>query len=1117
MKKKNCNLIFASVLSFSLFLQPLSAFASPQPVREEETESASVNETVSVDETAQTIRISNAKELEEFAKQCHVDTFSLGLNVVLTEDIVLTGSEFTGIPIFSGHLDGAGHTISGYRYGGDGYVTGFFRYLCEDAKVENLNLNVTVSAGGKQSVTGGIAGINRGSIENCTVSGRIKGKSDTGGIVGINETTGSVISCTNAAELSGFYCTGGITGKNYGLVSKCENTGNINNSVEWVEEDDEMGGDILSGITGVESVSEVRLRSGIDTGGIAGYSKGVILSCTNDAIIGYEHAGYNVGGIAGRQCGSMNGCTNNGNIYGRKDIGGIVGQMEPYLQVNDADSIRQAIDELHDMVNATLNMMDANNTVLRADMDNLKLYADAASDTGADMSNSATDYINDNTAVVNEAADRASDIMDMLPTVVDNVSAAGDRTQDLADTLRRTNEDLHISGKMSDADKEKADAYVDDLDRQSEILRESSEKLQEGADRLSEAASGNNHIGVIGRDAEYFEILAEMAGPMSDSLSAIGQSEKDLSGLYSIYSVYVSDAAQDTHENADRALNEMDDTMNSLDKAQEGVSDITSYMNAQSDLQLVQIDRSWDGKVDELHSELNEMSDTVGRLSDHAGEYSAEVNDRLRAINDQINKINSMAVDKVTQLTDNGFDDVYTDISDISILTATLGKVASCVNYGEVRGDINIGGITGAMALDEDDPESNAAGSVEFSIGQKYTTQNILHNCTNRGYITAKGDGAGCIVGYMAHGVVDKAYAYGVAESTGGNYVGGIAGQSMSTIQGSYVLCAIAGGEYVGGVAGYGNTIRGCYAMPTIQRYSGKCGAIAGQIKIEEDTEEPHLESVTENHYVSDLFYGIDGISYGGAADPMSYEALIRTPGIPIEFRFLTVTFRVEDTYLGAQQIAYGESMDSIVYPEIPYRTGYYGMWPEPEEGTVQGNLVITAEYVDAVRVLASGNIDTESGKVLGYVDSEFNNTAGLIVQQTHEIEFTGDPLVSESVVYRVSLVDMPGGEDADYPVRLYNPIEGNHVAWFYDGNSWVQVASADRGNYVQVTMHGLNGVFAIVKPSVDLSFLFTTIALVVAAILIIVLIVIRRKKRKEKKNNTEKDDQEKEKGSSEK
>lgn len=59
------------------------------------------------------------------------------------------------------------------------------------------------------------------------------------------------------------------------------------------------------------------------SGGITGFSTGVLQSCKNTGPVGYEHVGYNVGGIAGRQSGYLNGCTNQGVILGRKDVGGL--------------------------------------------------------------------------------------------------------------------------------------------------------------------------------------------------------------------------------------------------------------------------------------------------------------------------------------------------------------------------------------------------------------------------------------------------------------------------------------------------------------------------------------------------------------------------------------------------------------------------------------------------------------------------------------------------------------------------------------------------------------------------------------------------------------------------
>ena len=45
--------------------------------------------------------------------------------------------------------------------------------------------------------------------------------------------------------------------------------------------------------------------------------------------MGYPHTGYNVGGVAGSQNGFMADCVNYGDVYARKEGGGVLGQMEP--------------------------------------------------------------------------------------------------------------------------------------------------------------------------------------------------------------------------------------------------------------------------------------------------------------------------------------------------------------------------------------------------------------------------------------------------------------------------------------------------------------------------------------------------------------------------------------------------------------------------------------------------------------------------------------------------------------------------------------------------------------------------------------------------------------------
>ena len=63
-------------------------------------------------------------------------------------------------------------------------------------------------------------------------------------------------------------------------------------------------------------------------------------------------------------------------------------------------------------------------------------------------------------------------------------------------------------------------------------------------------------------------------------------------------------------------------------------------------------------------------------------------------------------------------------------------------------GDVNVGGITGAMAIEFDfDPESDLTGST--SISRAFNSRCILRGCKNSGSVRAKNNCAGGVVGLM--------------------------------------------------------------------------------------------------------------------------------------------------------------------------------------------------------------------------------------------------------------------------------------------------------------------------------------------------------------------------------
>ena len=105
--------------------------------------------------------------------------------------------------------------------------------------------------------------------------------------------------------------------------------------------------------------SAENMPASTDIGGIAGWSSGILQSCSNSGPVGYAHVGYNIGGVVGRQSGYLDGCSNSGPILGRKDVGGVAGQLEPQLTLKyDEDTLNKLWDELdnlQDLMDSTLN------------------------------------------------------------------------------------------------------------------------------------------------------------------------------------------------------------------------------------------------------------------------------------------------------------------------------------------------------------------------------------------------------------------------------------------------------------------------------------------------------------------------------------------------------------------------------------------------------------------------------------------------------------------------------------------------------------------------------------------------------------------------------------------
>ncbi len=250
------------------------------------------------------IHIASEADLADLAQQCALDTWSRGKTVILDSDLSLEDGSFLPIPSFGGVFDGQGHAIRGIRISGSLSPAGLFGVVQEGGVIRDLRAEGAVTPEGDARNAGGIAGENRGTIEDCSFTGTVSGKANIGGIAGANMAAGSILHCQASGAAAGEVMTGGIAGYNEGLLASCENSAFVN----VASTDPRIDLDDLTQALTMDLSALSRLNAGTsvtDTGGIAGYSAGTISDCVNHGAVGYQHIGYNTGGIAGRSCGQL--------------------------------------------------------------------------------------------------------------------------------------------------------------------------------------------------------------------------------------------------------------------------------------------------------------------------------------------------------------------------------------------------------------------------------------------------------------------------------------------------------------------------------------------------------------------------------------------------------------------------------------------------------------------------------------------------------------------------------------------------------------------------------------------------------------------------------------------
>lgn len=820
MKRKIFSLILAAALVLSLSLPALA--------EEEEIQ-------------VETISVSTVEELLSFGESCGLDRWSQDKKVILRADLDLESRDFLPIATFGGTFDGGGHTIRGLKITRAVTPAGLFGSLQQGAVVKNLHVEGTVAPEGECSATGGIAGENLGRVENCTFSGSVQGKTNTGGIAGSN--AGTIQNCSVSGSTAGDNRTGGICGYNEGRVEGCRNEMAVNaESVDPTLNPTKLKLSLTLDLAKISDVDVTNAAS--DTGGIAGYSSGSIESCVNAGTIGYPHIGYNLGGIAGRNAGFLERCENQGQVYGRKDVGGIVGQLEPHVQ-----------------------------EVLSPD-------------------------------------------------------------------------------------------YLETLSKQFESL--------------------GGMVSSTGGDG------AELGGDVQDSIAVI--------------TAYQSEA-----QNAVGAL-------------------ISSASQEQVN----------EGALNELRGAVQGMVDASGTLRNHIGDGVESLTGDISAIAGQISAISRT----FALATEDAKQDIVTDLSDVDVDSITEGRVLHCVNSGKVEGDLNVGGITGAMALESTaDPEDDRPGG-SLTQRRRYELKAIADDCENVGTVTAKRSYCGGICGRMELGLITGCRGYGSISSENGDYVGGIAGLAGGTVRDCFAKCTLTGQNNIGGIVGSGiasdyqgnsSMVTGCCAMVDIADAKQFAGAISGA----------NAGVFVGNFFVSDTLEGIDRVSYAALAEPVSYEKMQTLWELPRPAQELTLRFVADGQTVKTRTFRYGESFDDSVFPEIPQKEGCYARWNIRDLSNLRFDTVVEANYMPYLTALASENIRPDGRPVL-FVQGQFQETDTLTVKPGKTVFQPGS---NQKLLEQWSL-SIPADGLAEHRIR-YLPGQQKVQLYVLKSGSWTRIQPEDMGTYL--------------------------------------------------------------------
>lgn len=776
-----------------------------------------------------------------------------------------------------------------------------------------------------------------------------------------------------------------------------------------------------------------------------------------------------------------------------QDVTRALGKMSSALQkiaaATDADELQKGLDELtaaadelsRAAVHAAAALQAASQEIPDADVISEELKA------ASDNITAAAEHLKNASEALGKAVDA-----EQLADGIEELETAAKELSETLSAAEKALGDITAAYKNIANSNVPEDAY-DDISRQLDIINNSISSISSYADEITAAMDEITDQIDTGAVKDSLNSVSAALSKISASSGAISSAADSFCEAAD----YIS-AVLDTLEGASRSASEacayLSDACAVFSDACAALYDTVKILGDKPAVEFPAADEQFSAAVDGFSNNFSGIISAISAISNTANAQGDVLLDDLQAINDEFVKIGDILQELKDKLM-NEDSELTSDVSEDNS-ASRQGKVLSCVNYGGVQGDVNVGGITGSMAIDFDfDPEDDIAYTGDTSFSFSYKVRDVIDGCTNTGEITAKKNYCGGIVGRMEMGVVRNCTENGKVTSTGGSYAGGIAGSSVSAIRNCIAKASVNALGYVGGIAGQGLILTDNAAILKVSGCTERAGSVAGFVDFSDKNAE-----VLRNRFVDRGTAGIDGISYAGIAAPVDFAEFA---GLAGDTAVIEVKFIVDGEVTDSIRVDYGAALSPEKFPSIPAKEGCFAKWSDFDNECVTFPVEVEAVYTPYVTVIESAEKSGEFPLVLA--DGLFDDESAVSVSTESSSVFPPDSLS------QLRLVLISGTAESGVTRLRFLAPEGRgslNVMQYVNG-SWVNVTFTQNGHYLLVDNPYLQdgaGAFCVQLRQTDyLPALIIGGCVILAGVNIVLWVILIRRKRAAKKADEDK------------